>query len=262
MKIKTWLPLFPGFYESLYSYQFDDIEHMLFDNCRAVPKQLMGWISSRISDYVDYSAYENQVAKNFTDCIESEIKERFPELVKSIKFEKIVSPKYYNFSTDSIDIEVDIDFEKLISLFLADKQSAEYIKKRYASYDGFMSHYENNLDDWLKTVKEDKAHKTGAMLEFLLKGLEPIDLYYAVMDSICNIEYIDYNKLIEDINSEYDISIKDLTELENIEDKYPGGIATADEIKFLSMLYGIEVKSDGLIAKASLIPSKYPELMN
>jgi hypothetical protein len=82
------------------------------------------------------------------------------------------------------------------------------------------------------------------------------------MESICNSEYIDYNKLVEDINSEYGINIKDLTELENIEDKYPGGIATADEIRFLSMLYGVEVKSDRLIAKASLIPGKYPELMN
>ena len=73
--------------------------------------------------------------------------------------------------------------------------------------------------------------------------------------------FVDYDKLIEDVNDNFGISIKSLSELENFEKKH-GRILSSEERQFLSVLYGVEDDVDGIATKANLIPVKFPEFAN
>lgn len=57
------------------------------------------------------------------------------------------SPKFYNYTTDRIFC--DVDFEALVKLYgLTDqKKLEEIIKEKFTSYDGFISHYSNDIND-------------------------------------------------------------------------------------------------------------------
>ena len=60
--------------------------------------------------------------------------------------------------------------EKVYILSCAILFLKQYAKdNRYTSYDGFWSHYENDVDKWLETLDENIDHKLGSMLEFLLE---------------------------------------------------------------------------------------------
>ena len=261
MKIKTYCPKFSGFYETIWTFQYGDIEWSLWDNPHNIPEQIKDYILDGIFDYVDNTVYENAIAESYVSCIESLLQERYPDLIESIKFETVVSPKCYNFSTDVINIIVDCNLKQLIAEFKKHPQAAEYIAETYTSRSGFSSYYENDISDWLKTVKKDIGHKTGSMLELLLSDVKEYDIYDAVKSDICESNFIDYDKLIEDVNDNFGISIKDLSELENFEETH-GRILSSEERQFLSTLYGIEDDVDGIATKANLIPVKFPEFAN
>jgi len=57
------------------------------------------------------------------------------------------SPKFYNFTTDRIFC--DVDFEALVKLYgLTDQKKLEEVtKEKFTSRDGFISHYENDIND-------------------------------------------------------------------------------------------------------------------
>jgi hypothetical protein len=261
MQIKTYCPKFSGFYETLWAFQYDDIEYSLFNEPDRILKQINDYIIDRLFDYADNTAYENAIAKSYVEVILIKLQEKYPDLIKSIKFESVVSPKRYNFSTDVINIIVDCDFDRLIAEFKKHPQAAEYIKETYTSRSGFSSYYENDLGDWLKTVKRDIGHKTGSMLELLLSDVKEYDIYEDVKSDIYESDFIDYDKLIEDVNDNFGISIKSLSELENFEETH-GRILSSEERQFLSTLYGVEDDVDGIATKANLIPVKFPEFAN
>ena len=55
----------------------------------------------------------------------------------------------------------------------------EYIKERYTSRDGFISHYSNNAEDWITRESFKDSHKLGQILNFLLleSGFGVLELY-------------------------------------------------------------------------------------
>lgn len=261
MKIKTYCPKFSGFYNSIWEFNYSDIEWSLFDDPHSVPEEIKRIILDDIFDYVDNSAYENAIAKAFVENIGCLINDLYPGLLNSIKFEAVISPKTYNFSTDSINITIDCDLPRLIAEFRKHPKAADYIKATYTSCSGFISYFENDLNDWLKTVEEDIEHKAGSMLELLLDESTEYDLYEAVKENVYEMEFIDYDRLIENINEHFGISIEKLSDLENFEQTH-GVILLADEREFLARLYGTKAAFDRIQTKADLIPRKFPELCN
>lgn len=220
---KTWLPDFPGFYETSYSFNDSDLENTLFNEPYKIQKEIKEFIKENIFDNINYEQYQQDISKKFTDIWFSVFQENFPNIVKSYKYEKLVSPKEYNFSTDSIDIEIELDLEKLVAEFKKDYKSAsQYIHDKYTSCSGFISYYENDIEDWLQTLEQDQDHKIGAMLQYLSQNsdideFDSENMLYAVLDDFYNNEYINYDKLVELINDEFNINIKTLSDLENID---------------------------------------------
>jgi len=144
MKIETWLPCFSGFYESIWSNsdtlynELDSINEDRFDN-KLKP------LKDDDSIEYDYRTRENDIGKRFTQLFAEELS----DYIKDIKFLRINSPKAYNFSTDQIEVEVDLDINKIQEYIKAHReQFVKYLKDTCTSYDGFWSYYSNSIDEW------------------------------------------------------------------------------------------------------------------
>lgn len=161
MKYHTFAPMFDGFYNTVFQYdrESEDIEQY---------NEQHG-TNLEFDDFdFDYRDYERRVATAFVNRLETELKQFLPSI--RIEFEQVRSPKYYNFTNDSIDIEVKLNLRQLIKLIADRKEAAaQYFKDVYTSRSGFMSFHSNDINDWLnvKYIKENTAHRVGALLECL-----------------------------------------------------------------------------------------------
>lgn len=85
-----------------------------------------------------------------------------------IKTGEIYSPKYYNFATDNMDLEVTFNKTKVLKYAKDHRGELDYfLNKHFTSYDGFHSHTPNNFDDWAKDFKDNTAQSIGAVLTFI-----------------------------------------------------------------------------------------------
>ena len=169
----TFLPIFNGFYNSIFEADGEDeeiqhineerekidLEPIEYDDCK--------W---------DYKEYNLRVSERCVEVIEEELNDILDVDIK-VTFESLQSPKYYNF--------------------------AEYIKERYSSYDGFMSFMSNDSDVWVEDINngEDLSHRLGAVLNFILvnEGYTTSNLYNG-LDEEKYIVCINYNELINGEN--------------------------------------------------------------
>jgi len=98
-------------------------------------------------------------------------------------YQGIQSPQFYNFSNDSINIEIELkDMDKIIQYLNENEDEfRQHIKESYTSCDGFSSYHSNNSDDWIDDLKSEVtlSHKLGATLEFILinEGVTTMDMY-------------------------------------------------------------------------------------
>ena len=179
--IKTYLPVFTGFYNTIFEMDESD-----FCNENNVSFEQLT---------VDYKQYEIDVVKQCIDFV----KQNCP-FITSIEFENICSPKYYNFSNDSANITVEIDL-KVLKKYLTTNKNAlnDYLKERYTSCSGFISHYPNTFEGWKEETEnftELEGHYLGSLLDFyfLNEEINDVDMYYYVTKNIYEGEYITINE--------------------------------------------------------------------
>jgi hypothetical protein len=174
MKINIELPFFPGFYES-------DLENS--DTSYWAIKEELEYMQdpymlkehpeykTLTEDDLDfrYSDFEHDLAVSFADSWQNNA----PSIVESVEFSEIVSPKYYNFSTDRLfaDIELKEDWQEVMRAFM--KDNADWLKERieedWTSYDGFHSFMCNDLSEWDKYLFEDMDERyISTMLGYMM----------------------------------------------------------------------------------------------
>ena len=191
MRVQTFLPVFNGFYNTL----FEDI----IDN--AVDYAIEYHNEQKNTDLVyddfnfDFITLQNEICKDAVSKIEEKLNEI--GINCTIIYENLVSPKYYNFINDSINIEINFKkFSQVIEILNQNFDSfSQYIKDNYTSLDGFISSYSSNASDWMEDLREDaenEAHKVGAVLDFILQEIEEYkdeDLYFDLCE---NAYFVDY----------------------------------------------------------------------
>ena len=172
--VKSYAPAFCGFYESMLSMDIDcEIEHVNNE------REENGLSSVEWDDFIeDDKGYKNAVADNFCYWLNHEFKHYgfFDDIV----FESVYSPKYYNFTTDSINCEyVNINSDK-ISAFVYEHKAeyVQYLKDTYTSCDGFYSAHSNDFEEWELLTNnfkfdDDKeySHYFGSVMEFIYSVL-------------------------------------------------------------------------------------------
>src|SRR5262245_24180379 len=98
MRTQTWLPVFSGFYNTI--WEPDTTREVEYINEQRYAKGL-----SPITDndcFWDNKKYEQRIAEKVTTEVGEYLKEK--GFVAGYKFESLSSPKEYNFRNDSINV--------------------------------------------------------------------------------------------------------------------------------------------------------------
>ena len=172
---------FPGFYESLFcnSDEFIDFEA---EDEKYIKEQTNKEVEV-VYEYEneDFSKYKANVCNTFMDYYIEKIIEVLPyEITENENFEfervddsiDVVSPKYYNYSTDRCycNIETNKQTKKkkkkhTLSLIGAEK----YIIKHFTSRDGFISFISNDIKYWKSLkIEEYEENHLIALLDMLI----------------------------------------------------------------------------------------------
>jgi hypothetical protein len=133
-------------------------------------------------DKFDNSKFVTEIRKRASGYINDEIKPFLVDLgfgITDVVVHDIVSPKYYNFSTDELyfDLIVDEDFtenlaQKVENEFY-DSSLTKFLKDNYTSYDGFLSFTANNLDGLIEGIREGDVREISAFLTwYFLENFE------------------------------------------------------------------------------------------
>lgn len=193
MKVETFLPVFPGFYGT--SFEADD--NAEFEHINEERNKI--GLSSVDFDCIefDYKAANENTAKLACQYVHNTL-----DCVNGVKFQKIISPREYNFTNDSINCEIDLNVKMMLD-YLAQNAAefAEYLKEKYTSYDGFISFHSNDVDDWTwEYIKAEASHRVGACLAFIMFN-EDEDAEDAMYDYVrgeggCWAEATNYEELV------------------------------------------------------------------
>ena len=146
MILNTNLPAFYGYYGS----SFDDVDtssEFEYINGERIENGLPELENDDLIEW-NYKEYYSQLNLQLCDCVEDFLKEL--DLIKSIEFIALHSPKYYNFTNDVIECKIDVNpknIRKYINNNL--EEFTVHLIENHKSRDGFSSFYEYDLNFWL-----------------------------------------------------------------------------------------------------------------
>ena len=188
--VETFLPVFSGFYNTFWQFQDDDILYSINQDRDNIGLSPIEW------DCLEFNYPEYEI--DTVQGVILELNDILSAYVDKIEFQKIQSPKTYNFKNDSVDVLITPKIDKIKSFIYANMEDFKlYLKNRYTSYDGFLSHYSNNVEDWKEytdnfTDYGGSGHYLGSVLEFICQknNIEELDIYYHVKENISEWEYI------------------------------------------------------------------------
>jgi len=176
MKVKSYLPIFPGFYNTIFDNEFNEDNEIEYWRQETKNNDL-NWDDLDF-DYVDYHL---NISKDSCNFIEEKLKESGFNIV--VHFEELISPKYYNYSNDSINVTYEFDKDEIRRIKTYLLQSVEdfevFIENRYTSRSGFISSYSNDHKTWLFEYIDniqDMPHILGSIFEFIItnEGEDPM----------------------------------------------------------------------------------------
>ena len=195
---KTFAPLFPGFYNTIFEPFNEDDEISEINKIRS--EKNLPEIDFDDCEF-NYNEYEENISLDVCYNIANFLQDILSTEV-NIKKEALISPKFYNYSNDSINIEIQIDKSLIIDYLINNFNAFKYyIEKKYTSCSGFISSYSNNAYLWIEDIKNenfDASHKLGSILDFILtnEGFTDLDLYHQCNDSTY-IYVTNYDELTE-----------------------------------------------------------------
>lgn len=156
---QNWsLVIFMGFYESeLYN---SDTEYYLNENLKNS--------ENPINYEIDFDTYTLAISKKATELL-SDFCINDDNIIKKMEYKTTYSPKYYNFETDKLNIQVDFNLTKLKQFIKKHKADFNlYLHENFTSYDGFWSFIENNYRDFIIQYQTDKNRCINVMLEYYI----------------------------------------------------------------------------------------------
>lgn len=149
----TTIP-FSGFYNTLHDSLLDDELRGLFTDDQGD----INWkLYNEAFDLIQWQKVFVLYAQDYTERFANEFKIR-------LSFESLNSPKEYNFATDRIFCNIDL--EEVVRIYAAtDKASlSDLIREKFSSRDGFSSFYSNNIEDWDK-IETWNHNQVGTLIE-------------------------------------------------------------------------------------------------
>jgi len=203
MKVQTWLPVFSGFYNTI--WEPDTEKEIEWINEQRATK---GFAPVKYNDCEwDNQDYEQRIAEAVTRHIGKTLVEK--GFIKSFEFERLVSPREYNFMNDKIYVTFNlIKSNKVAILNYLNEHSAQFanhIKETYTSRSGFISSYPNVPSEFMEGKPLEHEHKLGAILNFILSN-ENEDFEFHIYEDVTGnnegIQASNYENLVNGIEPE------------------------------------------------------------
>lgn len=186
---KTYLPIFQGFYNTI--FEPDESNEIDYINSE---RESLGLKDIDYDDCkFDYTEHNNNTILGCSDYVETILKDI--GINNTISNPTLIRPKFYNYSNDSINIDIEININDIKAYLLSNIDAfKDYIKNRYTSYDGFISSYSNDAFYWLSDeIDNNPEHAIASCLEFIICNEidDPtLDMYYNIQDNyICCTNY-------------------------------------------------------------------------
>lgn len=227
-KTESWLPNFPGFYESVFDIDYERIEE---DIRELIEDEQLRELCLSEFHYTEESTrvwenWKNQVVKEFTSAVRSILREN--GFIEEITFQSLYSPREYNFSTDSINVEYEFTEENVKNIQNCIKENFEKWEKyllKYKSCSGFISYHDYFADseEWIIDTEHalSGSHNMGSVLEFILECLDLDDDYfmYYVLEN-CYVD-LDIESLKNEVIERTGYSLPESVQNERALDKLP-----------------------------------------
>ena len=170
-------PMFEGFYYS----QLDLAENI------EVGEDENYSITEEQFDEIDWNKTNENVSKFYLDYFKDELSDFFKSIgVLSLEFIKVDSPKYYNYSTDKLVCNIEINKDVFVhELRKYNFDSWEqFLKDNFTSYDGFISFYPNTTMEWDELINEE-IEDDNVIIETLLQFyLEQNEEFYKIKENL------------------------------------------------------------------------------
>ena len=177
IQLEINFPMFEGFYHS----QLDLLENVEVgegdDYC----------MNEEQFDEIDWNKTNENVSKFYLDYFKDELSDFFKSIgVLSLEFIKVNSPKYYNYSTDKLVCNIEIN--KYVFVHELRKYDfddwEQFLKYDFTSYDGFISFYPNTSIEWDELINEN-IEDNNIIIETLLKFyLEQNEEFYKIKENL------------------------------------------------------------------------------
>ena len=160
-------------------------------------------------DNFDNNKYKTKLFKLSNEYLIDNIKQQLTDLnigILDIECIGIHSPKYYNFSTDSLnyDLSVSDNFNHILidiinNLDDNDTNSlSKFLKDNFTSRDGFSSFTDNNIPDLINSINDFEDREISAFLTWYLKGKDIINTNNWSEFLYENIQSYDYTEFLSD----------------------------------------------------------------
>lgn len=202
---------FAGFYNSKYSGELDHVQERFVEyEVEKNPGLNPDIPNEALWKSADYGKAYDHIARAYVDQFNQHLIDEY-ELDLDLKFESMTSPREYNFQTDRIFCEISEENVRKLREAVSDPALRHAIKERFTSRSGFISSYDNDLDDWSTDLLTWDHNELGTLLVALLSDDEgwDRDIWEAMQDhnvydvafDKC-VDWVRYDDLKRDIISE------------------------------------------------------------
>jgi hypothetical protein len=187
IRLETYAPLFPGFYETWYKpdedFLMSDMDEQVIPKLEEAGLMKPGGLFSEqdvSEEYWDskayqdsYEEYEREVGREVVEYIEDRMNDSKLDLGEvNCYFMEVHSPREYNFGNDSINMDVKIDKEKFLKAIKGPLLPilTVLVKRKFTSYPGFISFYDNDVNLWLEDTDKmmEDSNQAATCIEALL----------------------------------------------------------------------------------------------
>lgn len=202
-KVKEAQIPFSGHYESYASAMVDDIEETEIEYLRDETDRKFN--HETLWEYMDYKQIQAEYNLLYTEAFFEWFNELIGFEIKQISFPRMESPRECNFETDRLFVDLKAsDIKKLRNYVSEDNLKATLIDN-CTSYDGFISLYSSDLDDWPKDLMQWDHNHLHLLIKACIKtSKEEIPNDYELFENINGRE-----KLSSCVFEEIDNAIKE-----------------------------------------------------
>jgi hypothetical protein len=125
---------------------------------------------------IDHDQYKQGLAEWITDWYIKNLNNVLPSRMQFVKPKNISmsSPRYYNYWTDSINIELDVKKKELDKFIKENRDWLDVFLEKYSSRDGFISFTPSSYGQLIS--EDDTERVVMCILEYLLKDDEQFPL--------------------------------------------------------------------------------------